>query len=54
MRDEDETVGNTVKMTMWNLIDEERNCEKVKFPAPGAKPSKTEDEPPNWDHLIPR
>ena len=53
-RDEDETVGNTIKLTMWNLIEEERNCEKVKFPAPGDKPSKTENEPPNWDLLVPR
>ncbi|MGB5422304.1 MAG: hypothetical protein WBN03_09095 [Desulfobacterales bacterium] len=54
MRAEDETVGNTVKLTMWNLIEEEQNCEKEKFPAPGDKSAKTEEEPPNWDLLVPR
>jgi hypothetical protein len=53
-RAEDETIGNTVKMTMWNLIEEERNCEKEKFSKPGEAPTKTEEEPPNWDLLIPR
>jgi hypothetical protein len=53
-RDEDETVGNTIKLTMWNLIEKEQNCEKEKFPAPGDKPSKTKDAPPNWDLLVPR
>lgn len=53
-RDEDETVGNTVKLTMWNLIDEEQNCEKEKFPASGDMSTKTEAEPPNWDFLVPR
>ena len=36
-RDEDETVGNTVKMTMWNLIEEERNCENRKIPRTGRE-----------------
>jgi hypothetical protein len=53
-RAEDETIGNTVKMTMWNLIEEERNCEKEKFPEPVATSAKTKEEPPNWDLLIPR
>jgi hypothetical protein len=53
-KDEDETVGNTVKMTMWNLIEEERNCEKEKLPEPVQKTAKTEEEPPNWDLLVPR
>ena len=53
-RDEDETVGNTIKLTMWNLIEEERNCEKLKFPAPVATSAKTEEEPLNWDLLVPR
>ena len=53
-KDEDETVGNTVKMTMWNLIEEERNCENKKLPAPGEASVTTEQEPPNWDLLVPR
>ena len=53
-RAEDETVGNTVKMTMWNLIEEERNCEKEKLPEPGEKSGKTTEEPPDWDLLVPR
>jgi len=53
-RDEAETVGNTVKLTMWNLIEEERNCEKEKFPETDEEPTKKEKGPPNWDLLIPR
>jgi hypothetical protein len=53
-RDEDETVGNTVKLTMWNLIEEERNCAKEKLPEPVETSAKTEEAPLNWDLLIPR
>jgi hypothetical protein len=53
-KDEDETVGNTIKLTMWNLIEEERNCEKKNLPEPVEKSAKTEGEPLNWDLLIPR
>jgi hypothetical protein len=53
-KDEDETVGNTVKLTMWNLIEEERNCDKAKLPPPVDKSSRTIEEPPNWDLLVPR
>ena len=54
MRAEDETVGNTVKMTMWNLIEEEQNCENKKSPASAEAFGKTKEEPPNWDLLVPR
>ncbi len=54
MRAEDETVGNTVKLTMWNLIEEERICAKEKLPEPVETSAKTEEEPLNWDLLIPR
>ncbi len=53
-KDEDETVGNTVKLTMWNLIEEERHCEDKKSSQPTGRSTKTEAEPPNWDLLIPR
>lgn len=53
-RDEYETVGNTVKMTMWNLIEEERNCEIKPSTAPAKTSGKTTKEPPDWDLLVPR
>ncbi|MDZ7583148.1 MAG: hypothetical protein U5R30_21845 [Deltaproteobacteria bacterium] len=53
-KDEDETVGNTVKLTMWNLIEEERHCEDKKSSQSTGRSTKIEAEPPNWDLLIPR
>ena len=54
MRAEDETVGNTVKLTMWNLIEEERICAKENLPEPVETSAKAEGEPLNWDLLVPR
>ena len=53
-RDEEESKGNTVKLTMWNLIEEERNCyrktqeAKMKTPPPAGRSK------PSWDLLIPK
>ena len=54
-RDEEEKMGNAVKLTISNHMEEERRCFDKKQPkseyTPRAKKSK---EPLNWDLLIPR
>lgn len=53
-RDEEESIGNTVKLTMWNLIDAERACYREKtFPESKKKRSANKTLPP-WDQLIPQ
>ncbi len=53
-RNEEETYGNTIKMTMWNLIDEERECAKVKKAALPPSPKKSVPKQVDWDTLLPR
>ena len=54
-RDEEEKMGNAVKLTMSNYMEEESRCFDKKEPKgeeiSGRKESK---EPLNWDLLIPR
>jgi len=52
-RDEAESMGNSLKLTMWDLVEKEQQCYRQKYP------EKTEEEkmprvPPDWDLLIPR
>jgi hypothetical protein len=57
-RDEEKKEGNSVKMTMWNLMNKEIRCYKEKQPSPAI--SSADDgqsqEPSNidWDLLVPR
>ncbi|MFZ0243592.1 MAG: hypothetical protein WAL90_18285 [Desulfobacterales bacterium] len=53
-KDEDETVGNTIKLTMWNLVDEERACQNKKNPEPALQSGQTPEAPPDWEVLVPR
>ena len=53
-RDEEESVGNTVKLTMWNLIEEERMCYRNKMSADSKKKKPAKTTKPAWDQLIPR
>ncbi|MFZ0614732.1 MAG: hypothetical protein WAM73_20970 [Desulfobacterales bacterium] len=53
-KDEEETVGNTIKLTMWNLIDEERECKDKKNHEPAERPGQTTESPPDWELFIPR
>jgi hypothetical protein len=53
-QDEDQSIGNTIKMTMWNLIEEERNCHHKRSPEPNDASSDAKKEPLDWDLLIPR
>lgn len=52
-RDQEESIGNTVKMTMWNLVEEERRCHEKKEVGKEKKPSGKTPEPA-WDLLIPQ
>ncbi len=53
-RDEEESYGNTVKLTMWNLIDEERECSKRKNADRPAQPRKKASTQADWELLLPR
>ena len=56
-KDEEEKQGNSVKMTMWNLLKEEMRCFEEKHPE--AVESERSDfrydknRPVDWEHFIP-
>ena len=58
-KDEEEKMGNSVKLTMWNLIEDERRCFEEKYPD-FRKTSKKKAHVKkgsgsiDWDRLIPR
>jgi hypothetical protein len=55
-RDQEEKQGNSIKMTMWNLIEEETRCyEKKHAKATKESPKKGDKSKKlDWDKLIPR
>ena len=58
-KDQEEKRGNAVKLTVWNLIEEERICFEKKYSAFQKKPrehanGKRGRGPVNWDLLVPR
>ncbi|MFQ6078221.1 MAG: hypothetical protein ACE5NJ_03685 [Thermodesulfobacteriota bacterium] len=58
-RDEEEKRGNAVKLTVWNLIEEERLCFEKKHLEFQKKPreqahGKKGESPVNWDRFVPR
>ena len=58
-KDEEEKIGNAVKLTMTNFLDEEQNCFEKKHPesrgSSGKKAKGKKTEPSkNWDLFIPR
>ena len=53
-RDEEESIGNTVKMTMWNLIETERACYRKKLADESKGKTSTKKQKPAWDQLIPQ
>lgn len=58
-KDEEEKRGNAVKLTVWNLIEEERLCFEKKHPEFQKRPrkhvrGKRERGPVNWDRFVPR
>ena len=57
--DKDERLGNSVKLTMWNLFEDERACHRKASDQSVTPPSKGDmgaatAERPSWDQLIPR
>jgi len=58
-KDQEEKMGNSVKLTTTNMIEEERLCYEKKFDESG-KPIKMQPReaknnmPINWDLFIPR
>ena len=53
-RDQEDSIGNTVKLTMWNLIEAERTCYRGKMTAGSEKGKSTKTTKPAWDQLIPK
>ena len=58
-RDDEEKKGNAIKMTMHNLVDEERRCYENKENArrtgrDAERKSKSDSDKIDWDFLIPR
>ena len=54
LRNEEETSGNTIKLTMWNLIDQERECAVEKKTASPRPKKKTKSKKVDWELLLPR
>lgn len=58
MRDEEKKEGNSVKMTMWNLMNKEIRCYKDKQQASGILSAESErsqeSDHIDWDLLVPR
>jgi hypothetical protein len=56
--DEEERIGNVVKLTMWNLFKEEQRCFEKNHPqtagSGGANFEFDKTESINWDRFIPR
>jgi hypothetical protein len=58
-RYEEEKIGNAVKLTMWNLFEDERRCFEKKNPdfikrSKMKMQVKRENGPMDWNRLIPR
>ena len=55
-RDQEEKKGNSVKMTMWNLIEKETLCHEKKLAETGKKSPKTgrKSKKSDWNRFIPR
>ena len=57
-RDEEKKEGNSVKMTMWNLMNKEIRCYKEKQPSPAISSAdggqSQESSNIDWDLLVPR
>jgi len=53
-RNAEESIGNTVKMTIWNLIEAERACYRGKANAESKKKEPYKTSKPDWDQLIPQ
>jgi hypothetical protein len=52
--DEEAKMGNSVKLTLLNIIAKERRCFEKKQPGSQKKPPQKTVRPPNWEMFIPR
>ena len=56
--DEEEKIGNSLKLTMTNRFEQERICFESKEPETAGNPKQTGQEgnkkPVDWDRFIPR
>ena len=53
-RDTEESMGNSLKLTAWELVDAERQCWQDKTTQTKGKIEVKKTGPPDWDQLIPR
>jgi hypothetical protein len=53
-RDKEESIGNSVKLTTWDLIDAERQCWQKKSAQKKRELEVKRSGPSDWDQLIPR
>jgi hypothetical protein len=53
-QDEEEARGNIVKLTMWNLIEDERRCLEEKPSRKAQAPPRVNKGVTDWDRLVPR
>jgi hypothetical protein len=51
VRDPDESSGNTIKLTLWNLVEKEKACYESNSPKKRKTKSKNN---PDWDLLMPK
>lgn len=52
--DTDEKIGNSIKLTLTNAIDRERQCYDKAHPGDSGSPSGTPSGQIDWDVLVPR
>ena len=57
-KDEEEKLGNAVKITLTNLLEQERICFEKKYPDSQSEAPRQQAEkkpgPVNWDRLLPK
>jgi len=57
IRDEEQKIGNSIKLTMTNLVKKERLCFEQRHPETRKRPGKQESKSRgriDWDRLVPR
>ncbi len=53
-QDTDEKIGNSIKMTLTDAVDRERQCYEKSHPGSSEPPAEKTQLPVDWDLLIPR
>jgi hypothetical protein len=52
-RDDEEKIGNSIKMTLTSLLEDELNCQQAKWPDQPEEPIHIKEKDP-WDFFTPR